>query len=91
LSILVGKLTEFIFKNESNGFYVYKFDNVSTVIYKGDKPPEPLRTVSYSLYGKWECVKKYGKQFVFHRWDKVALKHIPKNHKYGKYGEWDDD
>ena len=78
MSILVGKITKEIYSNVENGYYIYEFDRNSTAIYKGDKPPQALKTVSYSLLGEWEKVPKYGRQFKFHKWEKVKLKSLTK-------------
>lgn len=43
-----------------------------TLIYNGERPPKPLKTVEYKLTGEVEKNKKYGKQFVISEFEKIG-------------------
>ncbi len=49
-----------------------------TLIYSGDNPPQPLKTVDYKLIGEFEKHEHYGKQFIISEYEKVGKINIHK-------------
>ena len=43
-----------------------------TLVYVGDEPPEPLKTVDYQINGEMVKHKKYGKQLIISDYKKVG-------------------
>lgn len=77
--ILIAKIKKVIF--EKDGYYVYAghCGHSLTLIYRGDSPPKPLKTVDYHLTGEY-IITKYGKSFkieTFKRAGNIKV-HSPK-------------
>lgn len=56
-----------------------------TIVYKGDSPPKPLKTVDYQVTGEYQYSKKYGKQLNISEYKKLGKIKIQKpsyDHKY---------
>ena len=49
------------------------------IVYRGKKPPKPLKTVDYKLVGEFEKSKKHGKQFIIESYEKIGSVKIQTN------------
>ena len=48
------------------------------LIYTGDKPPKPLKTVDYKVIGEMVNHPKFGKQMIVSEYEKVGKVNIQK-------------
>tara|TARA_R110002153_G_scaffold173631_1_gene326412 strand:+ start:7909 stop:8208 length:300 start_codon:yes stop_codon:yes gene_type:complete len=49
-----------------------------TLVYEGNEPPKPLKTVDYKITGEMVKHEKYGNQFFIYEYEKVGAIKIAK-------------
>ena len=70
--IRIGKITKPIFNKDDYYIFSAWTGEDLTIIYRGDNPPKPLKTVDYKMIGDYSYNKKYGKQLTLREYEKVG-------------------
>ena len=83
--IKICKILKQIYSNDD--YYIFSgwCGQALTVIYIGDDPPKPLKTVDYQLTGEMKFDKKHGNQLIVSEYKKLGKIKIQKpsyDHKY---------
>lgn len=70
--IKICKITKQIYNKDNYYIFAAWCGEHITLIYKGDEPPKPLKTVEYQVMGDYQLNKKYGKQLTVREYKKVG-------------------
>lgn len=70
--IRIGKIEKLIFNKDDYYIYSAWTGEEITVVYRGDNPPKPLKTVDYKLVGDYSYHPKHGNRFVLSEYEKVG-------------------